>query len=487
MSDSDYSLSPWGRPRTVENSTPNYNNGPMSTNKSSSLAYEYSPSVATSSNYQLHSQNPSFVYSKVSHGNFVDTPQVGTLSRSSNAYDSPQTNSVYGSASSAPQYKMSLGSSRSNFLNQAPQTAVEYNISGNMSGSISVNSKAQPVTTNSTQNFFQQNKQQSAGNINAKNKYNGLSSINSKKAYISMEIGNNVVKNQDGSQLTTLKIQEKKQGGSMTPISPKMNYNSQYSSSPPSLSPSLSSSSSSATPVNSYSKTQNTPQMNALRTIENSSYFTPQPSSPRKSNISSPMASSSTTTTLMSSNSPVKTQSTMQINTLKLPEKSQNDGQDSRSSSISPRINPDPASASNSAQSAPQTNEIKSPELNPKEQKNSESRKWRRKHDAADGGSGDQIVLTSDGSSLGPWKLQPQQPLPKKAEAGLIKARMYLEQVKKKPSDELIQNRMDKIKLLNNSVPDWVPDQESPVCTFCGKIFNVLARRVNKYIYIEYY
>lgn len=387
---SDYSLSPWGRPKDNGNTATNYGFGGAYVNR----GYDYAPSTATYTNYQpqqgtlMNTQpSPNFAYGKA---------QVATATYLPAANGSASMTASAGNTSLNASNNANAAAMRQSFLNQAPQVAVEYS-----------------TTT--------QNAQLNNQNMQNDNKYSGLPSIAARKSYASMMVENYSAQGRDGSTTTKVKIVEKTQNNNALTAS------------------------SADICVSTAPQNQNTPQYNALKKIENRNFGMSQPQ---------PLTASSTTP------------------------------QQSQSSALSPRKNTDLSqsapSASPASPRAAQPNPPKSSDQS--EQKPQESRKWRRKHDGADGGNGDQPVLTADGSSLGPWKLQPQQALPKKAENALVKARLYLEQVKKKPSDELIQNRMDRIKLLNNGVPDWVPDQESPVCTFCGKIFTVLIRRVFKII-----
>lgn len=417
---SDYSLSPWGRSREAENNAPTYNTKPSYTG--TTPAYEYSPNTATFTAYPQQSQpqrassisvwglqqqqQPQQASIAVLGGssqrnisalngfNLGQQPQRATLSP---APAHPSSGSVYSASSSST----GVASQRSNFLNQAPQTATEYVL--------------RPTYQNSQKS---------------------LNAVYGSKASLTI---NKV-------QPTANSASTANSAAAAPPLSPRKGFTT-------------------ATTICSPPRTLNAPQLAVSRRTETSPHSGPS-TSPSPKNC--PQSTSPQIPT--------------QVNVPKLPEKSLNESKDSV---LSPRKECDSTAQ---ATSAPVSDLSKSSsgELGQSEQKSlQESRKWRRKHDVSDSGNGDQVTLKDDGSSLGPWKLQPEQPLPKKAESALVKARLYLEQVKKKPSDELIQNRTDKIKMLSG-IPDWVPDEESPVCTFCGKIFNVIARRVFFNHYINY-
>lgn len=446
---SDYSLSPWGRPKDSGNSaTANNNNTGASL---TSRAYEYTPCTATYTSYQP--QQVTFVKSQPSSSFAYGKAQVATTTYTPATPSHVSMTASTGSITLGSKYNASPAATRQNFLNQTPHVAVEYSSTTSTTPIV----KSPPNASN--QLSANGNAQNSSNAAQNDNKYNGLPSITARKSYVSMMVENYSAQAHDGSTTTKVKIVEKSQANnpltasprgicvSTTPQNQNQNTNQNMNQ------------------IQNQNTNQNTPQYTALKKIENRQYSTSQ------SQSVSPQPRSTSTTTALSASTPSLPTTTL----------SQASSTSSSPSAPSPRKNTDLSSSSPlaSPRSAQQSSS-KPGEQGQGEQKSQESRKWRRKHDGSDGGNGDQPVLTADGSSLGPWKLQPQQPLPKKAENALIKGRLYLEQVKKKPSDELIQNRTDRIKMLNNGVPDWVPDQESPVCTFCGKIFTVLIRRVHK-------
>lgn len=224
---------------------------------------------------------------------------------------------------------------------------------------------------------------------------------------------------------------------------------------------------------------------------------TPSGGSSTRLSVGSPQRLTTTGNPLLFTNSSAETNQPSDL------QASNSTAKSAQSSPASPLTQPVPAQPTLASKSSSNTEQSQGEPLIQSQKAPSEPRKWwaqkvRRQDPSEGNGSGnnsttsgnsnsgssnsssDQITFKTDGSgsSLGPWKLQPQQPLPKKAENELIKARMYLEQVKKKPSDEFIKNRLEKIKMLNGGAPDWVPNNDSPVCTFCGKIFSVIIRRV---------
>lgn len=419
---SDYSLSPWGRSRETENNAPTYNTKPSYTG--TAPTYEYSPSTATFAACPQQPQ-PQRASSISVWGLQQQQPQQasitvlgGSSQRNISAFNSfslgqqPQRATLSpapvhpssGSVCSASSSSTGVASQRSNFLNQAPQTATEYVL--------------RPTCQNSQKS---------------------LSTVYGSKASLTI---NKV-------QAPANSVPIASATAAAPPLSPRKGF-------------------STTTVICSPPRTPNTPQLAMSRRTE-----------------TSPNSGPSTSPSPKNCPQPTSPQIPAQVNVPKLPEKSLNESKDSV---LSPRKECDSTASVSTSASVPVSDLSKSSsgELGQGEQKSlQESRKRRRKHDVGDSGNGDQVTLKDDGSSLGPWKLQPEQPLPKKAESALVKARLYLEQVKKKPSDELIQNRTDKIKMLTG-IPDWVPDEESPVCTFCGKIFNVIARRVFFNYYIKY-